>query len=45
MVRSRDQSAPGEIGEARPTGYTHLKAAQRSTKDQMERLQYISSLA
>ena len=35
MVRPRDQNAPGKIGEARPAGNTHRKAAQRSTKDQV----------
>jgi len=26
----------GEIGDARPVGYTHGKAAQKSSKDQVE---------
>ena len=33
MVQPHDQNAPGKIGELSPAGYTHGKAAQRSTKD------------
>ena len=29
------QNVPGKIGEASPTGYTHGKATQRSTEEQM----------
>jgi len=44
MVWIRNQNVPGKIGEARPAGYTHRKAAQRPTKNQVERF-YISRLA
>ena len=35
MVRPRDQNAAGKIGETGPAGYTHGKAAPRSTQDQV----------
>ena len=34
-VRPRGQNVPKKMGEARPAGYTHGKAAQKSTKDQV----------
>jgi len=36
MARPCDQNIPGKIGEARPAGYIHEKAAQRSSKEQVE---------
>ena len=44
MVRPCVQNVPEKIGEARPPAYTHGNAAQKSTKDQVERF-YISDLA
>ena len=36
LVWPCDQNSSGKIGEASPAGYTDWKAAQRSTKDQVE---------
>jgi len=36
LVRPCVQNVPGETGDASPAGYTHGKAAQRSSKDQVE---------
>jgi len=36
MIRPRVQNAPGNIGKANTSGYPHGKAAQRSTKNQVE---------
>jgi len=33
------QKVPGKIGEASPAGYSHRKAAQRSSKEYVELLQ------
>jgi len=35
MVRSCDENLSGRIGKTRSAGYTHGKAAQMSTKDQV----------
>ena len=43
-VRSRDRNAPRKIGEASPAGYTHGKAAQRSTEDQVVGLYLLPGL-
>jgi len=45
LVWPCDQNVPRKIGVASPAGYTHGKAAQMSSKDQMARLQHISDLA
>jgi len=35
LVRPCEQNAPENIGEARPAGYTHGKAVQRSSNDRV----------
>jgi len=45
LVRSRDQNVPGKIGEASPVGYNQGKAAQWSTKHQVEWLRPRTCLA
>jgi len=42
MVRPRNQNAPRKIAKASPAGYSHVKAAQKSTKDKWRR--YVSDL-
>ena len=36
LVRPCDHNVPRKLGEASPAGYTHRKATQKSSKDQVE---------